>query len=90
MLQAQRAFDVDVVDGDGDLDKLAHDGAFRADLARDPVAALAGIGITLNPADVPAVRSLPSAQRIAADLAAVKDKLESAAAMVLFRVSGTA
>lgn len=72
------------------LDKLANDSAFRADLARDPVAALAGVGIALNPADVPAVRSLPSKERIAADLAAIKDKLESAAAMVLFRVSGTA
>jgi putative modified peptide len=72
------------------LDKLANDGAFRAELAHNPVAALAGLGITLNPAAVPAVRSLPSGERIAADLAALKDKLESAAAMVPFRLSGTA
>lgn len=72
------------------LDKLAHDGAFRAAMAGDPVAALAGVGIALDPADVPAQRSLPSGASIAADLAALKDKLESAAAMVPFRLSGTA
>jgi len=72
------------------LDKLAHDGAFRAAMAGDPVAAMAGIGITLDPADVPAQRSLPSGQHIAADLVAIKDKLESAAAMIPFHLSGNA
>lgn len=70
------------------LDKLAGDDAFRASLAANPVAALASLGISIDPADVPAVRNLPSKASIAADRAAIEDKLESTSGMVIFLLSG--
>ena len=70
------------------LDKLAGDDAFRAHLTSDPVAALASVGVTLDPADVPAVRNLPSKESVAADQAAIQDKLENTSGMVIFLLSG--
>lgn len=70
------------------LEKLATDDAFREHLLGDPVAALAAHGITLDPAHVPAVRSLPSKAGIAADHAALKEKLSSDVGMYPFLLSG--
>jgi putative modified peptide len=70
------------------LEKLANDHDFRESMLGDPVSALAGIGITLDPAQVPAVRSLPSKESIAADQSAVHSKLVSTNSMVPFLLSG--
>lgn len=72
------------------LDKLASDDDFRERLLGDPVAALSELGITLPPELVPAVRSLPSKELIAADQDALQSKLESNDRMVLFLLSGGA
>ncbi|MES2264341.1 MAG: NHLP-related RiPP peptide [Pseudomonadota bacterium] len=71
------------------LDKLATDDDFRERLLGDPVGALGSIGITIDPADVPAVRSLPSKASIAADSAALKGKLSGTVGMIPFFLSGT-
>ncbi|MFA9216129.1 MAG: NHLP-related RiPP peptide [Sphingomonadaceae bacterium] len=70
------------------LDKLASDDSFRERLLGDPVGALGDLGITLSPDQVPAVRSLPSKESIAADQDALQSKLESNDRMVLFLLSG--
>ena len=70
------------------LDKLAHDHDFREHLLADPVAALAGVGVTLHPDDVPAQRSLPSQAAIAADKEQLASHLESTASMWPFLLSG--
>ncbi|TFW31425.1 NHLP-related RiPP peptide [Duganella callida] len=72
------------------LDKLASDDAFREQLLGDPVTALAGLGINIDPAHVPAARSLPSKDLIAGDQAAIQSKLESSSGMILFLLSGQA
>lgn len=72
------------------LDKLASDDQFREQLLGDPVKALADLGITLDPSHVPAVRSLPSKDSIAADQSALHSKLVSSDRMVIFLLSGGA
>lgn len=72
------------------LDKLAGDSQFRERLYSNPVAALASLGITLNPDHVPEKVSLPSAASLAADKAELHAKLETTAAMVPFLLSGNA
>ena len=42
------------------LEALSTDQSFREQMLGDPVAALKSHGIEVNPADVPATRSLPS------------------------------
>jgi putative modified peptide len=70
------------------LDKLAGDNQFRDQLHSDPVAALAGIGITLHPDHVPEEINLPSAASLAADKDQLQAKLETTAVMVPFLLSG--
>lgn len=70
------------------LDKLGKDDDFRERMQADPVGALAGIGITLHPDQVPAVRSLPSKEAIVSDQTALQSKIESADTMVVFLLSG--
>lgn len=70
------------------LDKLASDDQFREQLLGNPVKALGDLGITLDPAHVPAVRSLPSKDSIAADQSALHSKLASSDTMVIFLLSG--
>lgn len=70
------------------LDRLTHDHDFREHLLADPVAALAGVGVTLHPDDVPAERSLPSHAAIAADKEQLVSSLESTASMWPFLLSG--
>lgn len=70
------------------IDKLAGDHQFREQLHADPVAALAGIGITLHPDHVPAQINLPSAASLAADKGELQAKLETTATMLPFLLSG--
>lgn len=72
----------------GILDKLASDDKFRAQLLNDPVSALASVGITLSPDDVPEERSLPSKAEIAADRSELLNQLESTGSMLPFLLSG--
>lgn len=70
------------------LDKLAKDDAFRDHMLRDPVGALGGLGISLDPAQVPAVRSLPSKDSIVADQTAMHSSIVGEDTMVIFLLSG--
>lgn len=70
------------------LDKLAHDTLFRQQLMADPVAALARMGITLDPNEVPDQRSLPSQADIIADKDELVRSLETTASMWPFLLSG--
>lgn len=69
------------------LDKLA-DSKFREQLLHSPIAALASIGVTLHPSQVPAAVRLPSQASLAADKGELHNKLESQAVMVPFLLSG--
>lgn len=70
------------------LDKLAKDDGFRDRLLGDPVRTLRGLGIELDAAKVPAVRSLPAKDVAAADHAALESKHAGENNMVLFLLSG--
>ena len=70
------------------LDKLSGDDLFRQNLLSDPETALSGIGIRLDPGQIPATRSLPSKEMIAANRFAIKSKLENAAGAYPFFLSG--
>jgi putative modified peptide len=70
------------------LDKLASDDAFREHLLGDPVGALGTLGIQLDPSQVPAVRSLPSKDTVAADQNALHQQMVTAGNMVIFLLSG--
>ncbi|TYQ05832.1 UNVERIFIED_ORG: putative modified peptide [Zoogloea ramigera] len=70
------------------LAKLATDDGFRDRMQSDPVRALSALGIELDPAKVPAVRSLPSKQVSAADHATFESKEAGERTMVLFMLSG--
>jgi putative modified peptide len=70
------------------LDKLASDDGFREHLLGDPVAALGGLGISISPDKIPAVRSLPSKDAIASDRDTLHNSLVSNLRMVPFLLSG--
>ena len=70
------------------LAKLSTDDGFRDRMLNDPVRALGALGIELDPAKVPAARSLPSKQVIAADHAMLESKQAGQRTMVLFMLSG--
>lgn len=70
------------------LSMLASDDGFRERLLGDPVAAASELGFKLDPADVPAVRSLPSKLTLSADQSALQSKLETVNSMVIFLLSG--
>ncbi|PWF48655.1 NHLP-related RiPP peptide [Massilia glaciei] len=70
------------------LKKLATDDAFRELMQSDPVKAMDSIGITVDPADVPDVRTLPSKESIAADQDAHREKLVGNSEMDVFKLSG--
>ena len=70
------------------LHKLASDDAFRAQLMRNPAAALDSIGVELAPQDIPASIILPSKQAIAKDRLALLDKLENSAGAIPFFLTG--
>lgn len=71
------------------LNKLATDDAFRARLEADPVSALASLGITLRPQDVPAERHLPPKEVIAAEHDILFNQLASTKVMIPFLLSGS-
>lgn len=66
------------------LDKLAGDDGFREKLLGDPVAALASVGVKVDPTSVPHVRSLPSKAEVKANAEAMHTKLQGAAGMGIF------
>ncbi|MBY0239583.1 MAG: NHLP-related RiPP peptide [Burkholderiaceae bacterium] len=71
------------------LDKLSSDDAFREQMLGNPAQALAGIGLNIDPAQIPAIRTLPSKDALAADRATIQAKLDSAAGALPFFLSGT-
>lgn len=66
------------------LQQLAQDDAFREQMLGDPVSAMATLGVTVDPATVPAVRQLPSKAEIAANLATMAAQLEGKESMDSF------
>ncbi|WP_162242017.1 NHLP-related RiPP peptide [Duganella sp. Leaf126] len=70
------------------LAKLATDDDFRDRMLGDPVRTLRALGIELDPAKVPAARTLPAKQLVAADHAALESKQAGERSMVLFLLSG--
>jgi len=70
------------------LAKLASDDGFRDSMLGDPVRALGSMGITLDPAKVPAARRLPSKDLATADHAALASRQIGENSMVLFLLSG--
>jgi len=70
------------------LSKLAGDDAFRHRFLIDPQVALGGLGIQLDASRIPALRSLPAKEVIAANRHAIKGKLDSAAGAIPFFLSG--
>lgn len=59
-------------DIDAILDRLSTDDQFREQMLGDPVATLGAMGVKVDPADIPAVRSLPSKESLQADRTAIK------------------
>lgn len=70
------------------LSKLAGDDGFRQSFLNDPQLALGGLGISIDAARIPALRSLPSKEVLAANRQAIKGKLENAAGAIPFFLSG--
>jgi putative modified peptide len=70
------------------LSKLSGDDAFRLSFLSNPQIALGGIGIDIDAADIPTLRSLPAKEVIAANRHAIKGKLENAAGAIPFFLSG--
>jgi len=70
------------------LSKLSGDDSFRQSFLSDPQLALGGLGIKLDASSIPAARSLPSKELIAASRHAIKGKLENAAGAIPFFLSG--
>jgi|CXWL01.1.fsa_nt_gi putative modified peptide len=66
------------------LDKLANDDAFREQLLGDPVAAMASVGVKVDPATVPAVRKLPSRAEVSANADALQGRLQGNSGMGIF------
>ncbi len=66
------------------IDKLSTDDAFREQMLGDPVAAMASVGVTVDPAQVPAKRSLPPKAVLAANRDAICQRLQGTAGMGWF------
>ena len=63
------------------LHRLGTDDAFREQFLGDPSAALAQHGVTVDPKDVPAVRSLPSKDSLMNDRDSITAQINSNAMM---------
>lgn len=59
------------------LDRLASDDAFREQMLGDPATALKGYGLEVDPAQVPAVRKLPSKQMLKEQRESLSGQLHS-------------
>ena len=70
------------------LSKLSGDDVFRQSFLSDPQLALGGLGMRIDAARIPALRSLPSKEVLAASRHAIKGKLENAAGAIPFFLSG--
>ena len=70
------------------LSKLSGDDGFRQRFLSDPHIALGDLGMRIDAAQIPALRSLPSKEVIAANRDAIKGKLENAAGAIPFFLSG--
>lgn len=68
------------------LDKLSTDDAFREQFLGNPALVLHTMGVTVDPAQVPAVRKLPSKADIQKNRDAIKAKLEGRAGLMIFLV----
>jgi putative modified peptide len=66
------------------LDRLATDDAFREQLLGDPKSALAPYGLEVDESRVPAVRTLPSKERIASARDEMKAQLGGNLGLVIF------
>lgn len=66
------------------LDRLASDDAFREQMLGDPVAALKGYGLEVDPAQVPAVRKLPSKEDLASMREIARDRVGDKLGMIFF------
>jgi putative modified peptide len=66
------------------LDRLGSDDAFREKFLGDPAAALAEHGVEVDPAAVPAVRSLPSKESLQSQRDAIKSKVDGKVGMGWF------
>lgn len=70
------------------LGRLASDDAFREKFLGNPVAAFAEHGVSVDPSEVPAVRTLPSKAALQGQAAAFRDKIEGKACLA-FLALGT-
>ncbi len=66
------------------IDKLATDDGFREQLLGDPVAAMASLGVSVDPSHVAAKRTLPAKATIAANRDAICQRLQGTAGMGVF------
>ena len=66
------------------LDRLASDDAFREQMLGDPVAALKGYGLEVDPVQVPAVRKLPSKSHLKTHRDDLRKKIGDQAGMFIF------
>ena len=69
------------------LDRMQNDAAFREKLLGNPAAALAEHGVDVDPSTIPAVRTLPSADSIAAQRDALKSKVDGRVGLAFFLLS---
>ncbi|MEO5624201.1 MAG: NHLP-related RiPP peptide [Dokdonella sp.] len=66
------------------LGRLGSDDAFREKYIGDPVSALAEHGVHVDPADVPAVRSLPSKETFRTQAEAIRAKADGKVGLMFF------
>jgi putative modified peptide len=70
------------------LGQLSTDRDFREQVLGDPVSALKPYGITVDPADVPAARSLPSMAEVAKIHQQFQDNPQDKSCIMVFIVIG--
>lgn len=68
------------------LDKLGSDDSFREQFLGNPALALHTLGVSVDPAQVPTIRRLPTKESIQANRAAFASKLEGQAGLFIFMV----
>jgi len=68
------------------LDRLSTDDEFRENFLGNPALVLNTLGVHVDPAQVPAVRRLPSKEALKANRDAIKTKLVGQAGLIWFLV----
>jgi putative modified peptide len=66
------------------LDRLQNDSAYREKMLGNPAAALAEHGVDVDPAALPAVRTLPSPDAIGQQRDALKAKMDGKVGLAIF------